>query len=54
MDSLVQASQGAFTRVYQEAAAAEGGEPTAGASAEDEDIVEAEIVDEGDEEGDES
>ena len=51
MDALVEASQGAFTRVYQEAAqqaqaGAGGGQPVE----DDEDIVEAEIVDEGEDE----
>ncbi len=48
MDALVEASQNAFTRVYQEAAAAAEGEPGApsGEAEEDEDIVEAEIIDE--------
>ncbi len=52
MDALVEASQNAFTRVYQEAAEAAESEPGAptGESGEDEDIVEAEIVDEGDDE----
>ncbi len=47
MDALVEASQNAFTRVYQEAAAAADAEagPT-GEGGEDDDIVEAEIVDE--------
>ena len=47
MDALVEASQNAFTRVYQEAAAAADAEagPT-GEAGDDEDIVEAEIVDE--------
>ena len=53
MDALVQASQNAFTRVYQEAAEAadaEGpadGEGQSDDEDEDENIVEAEIVDEG-------
>ena len=52
MDALVEASQNAFTRVYQEAAEAAEGEPAApgGDGGEDEDIVEAEIVDEGEDE----
>jgi molecular chaperone DnaK len=52
MDALVEASQNAFTRVYQEAAEAAEGEPGApsGESGEDDDIVEAEIVDEGEDE----
>ncbi len=48
IDALVTASQGAFTRMYQEAAS----QPGAGAGSEgagDDDVVEAEIVDEGDE-----
>jgi molecular chaperone DnaK len=48
MEALIEASQNAFTRVYQEAAqAAAGGSDEDGGSS-DEDIVEAEIVDEGD------
>jgi molecular chaperone DnaK len=51
MEHLAQVSQGAFTRMYQEAAeqaqAAGGGAPD---SESDEDVVDAEIVDEGDEE----
>ena len=47
MDALVEASQNAFTRVYQEAAAAADAEAgPSGDTGEDEDIVEAEIVDE--------
>ncbi len=52
MDAVIEASQGAFTRVYQEAAAqaeAQGGTGDDDAAS-DEDIVEAEIVDEGDDE----
>jgi molecular chaperone DnaK len=51
MDALVEASQNAFTRVYQEAAAAADAEagPT-GETGEDDDIVEAEIVDEDEDE----
>jgi molecular chaperone DnaK len=47
IEALVTASQGAFTRMYQEAAS----QPGAGAGGEgsDDDVVEAEIVDEGDE-----
>ncbi len=48
IEALVTASQGAFTRMYQEAAS----QPGAGAGSEgagDDDVVEAEIVDEGDE-----
>jgi molecular chaperone DnaK len=48
MEALIEASQNALTRVYQEAAqAATGGSHEDGGSS-DEDIVEAEIVDEGD------
>jgi molecular chaperone DnaK len=51
MEHLAQVSQGAFTRMYQEAAeqtqAAGGGAPE---SESDEDVVDAEIIDEGDEE----
>ena len=50
MDNLAQVSQGAFTRMYQEAA--EQG-PMGGAAGEDsvddDDVVDAEIIDEGDE-----
>jgi molecular chaperone DnaK len=53
MEALIEVSQGAFTRAYQEAAqqaqAAGGAADTGGAGSEDEEIVEAEIVDEGDE-----
>ena len=48
IEALVTSSQGAFTRMYQEAAS----QPGAGATGEgvsDDDVVEAEIVDEGDE-----
>ncbi|HKZ18717.1 MAG TPA: molecular chaperone DnaK [Acidimicrobiia bacterium] len=48
IEALVTSSQGAFTRMYQEAAS----QPGAGATSEgvsDDDVVEAEIVDEGDE-----
>jgi molecular chaperone DnaK len=44
MEALVNASQGAFSRMYQEAAASQA---PAGESGSDEDVVEAEIVDEG-------
>ncbi|HUO46983.1 MAG TPA: molecular chaperone DnaK [Acidimicrobiia bacterium] len=44
IDALVSASQGAFTRMYQESAEASTG---AGESGSDDDVVEAEIVDEG-------
>ncbi len=50
IDELIEASQNAFTRVYQEAAQqaqAAGGDSSSG---DDDDIVEAEIVDEGDDE----
>jgi molecular chaperone DnaK len=48
IEALVTSSQGAFTRMYQEAAAQPGtGAPDEGQS--DDDVVEAEIVDEGDE-----
>src|SRR5690606_1958014 len=51
MEHLAQVSQGAFTRMYQEAAeqaqAAGGG---GSESESDEDVVDAEIIDEGDEE----
>lgn len=48
IEHLAQVSQGAFTRMYQEAAqeAQAAGEP---GQADDEDIVDAEIIDEGDE-----
>ena len=54
MDALIQTSQAMATRLYQEAAAAqEAGEQASGEEGdfndEDEDIVEAEIVDEDDE-----
>ncbi|MGH8957731.1 MAG: molecular chaperone DnaK [Acidimicrobiia bacterium] len=48
IEALVTASQGAFTRMYQEAASQPGAEG-AGDSGSDDDVVEAEIVDEGDE-----
>jgi molecular chaperone DnaK len=44
IDALVTASQGAFTRIYQEASQAQAGSGDAGS---DEEVVEAEIVDEG-------
>ncbi|HJU82462.1 MAG TPA: molecular chaperone DnaK [Acidimicrobiia bacterium] len=48
IEALVTSSQGAFTRMYQEAASQPGaGAPGEGVS--DDDVVEAEIVDEGDE-----
>ncbi|MGH8928304.1 MAG: Hsp70 family protein, partial [Acidimicrobiia bacterium] len=49
IDALVAVSQGAFSRMYQEASqqqASSGG--AAGAGSSDDDVVEAEIVDEGD------
>ena len=46
IEALVTTSQGAFTRMYQEAASAQAGPATEGT---DEDVVEAEIVDEGEE-----
>jgi molecular chaperone DnaK len=49
IDATVQASQALAQRIYQQAEAeAPAGEPTGEAAADDEDIVEAEIVDEGD------
>lgn len=51
MEHLAQASQGAFTRMYQEAA--QQGQATGGGTteqaADDEEVVDAEIIDEGDE-----
>lgn len=44
MEALVTASQGAFSRMYQEAASSQA---PAGESESEEDVVEAEIVDEG-------
>jgi molecular chaperone DnaK len=49
IEALVTASQGAFSRMYQEAASSQAGAAGAGASQNDEDVVEAEIIDEGDE-----
>jgi molecular chaperone DnaK len=46
MDELIQASQAMATRLYQQAAAERAGEAEADDEASDEDIVEAEIVDE--------
>ncbi len=46
MDELIQASQAMATRLYQQAAAERAGEADADDDASDEDIVEAEIVDE--------
>jgi molecular chaperone DnaK len=52
MEALIEVSQGAFTRAYQEAAeqgqAASGSATGSGTASEDEDIVEAEIVDDED------
>jgi molecular chaperone DnaK len=48
IEALVTASQGAFTRMYQEAAS-QPGAGAGGGEGSDEDVVEAEIVDEGDE-----
>ncbi|HJQ94617.1 MAG TPA: molecular chaperone DnaK [Acidimicrobiia bacterium] len=48
IEALVTASQGAFTRMYQEAASQPGAGAGAGEGSDD-DVVEAEIVDEGDE-----
>jgi molecular chaperone DnaK len=49
IEALVTASQGAFSRMYQEAASSQAGAAGAGASQNDDDVVEAEIIDEGDE-----
>ena len=49
IEALVSASQGAFTRMYQEAAAKQAADP--GAEGNDDDVVEAEIVDEGENNG---
>ncbi|HEX2420468.1 MAG TPA: Hsp70 family protein, partial [Acidimicrobiia bacterium] len=49
IEALVTASQGAFTRMYQEAASQPGAGTGGGAEGSDDDVVEAEIVDEGDE-----
>ncbi len=46
MDELIQTSQAMATRLYQQAAAEHAGESEAGDAASDDDIVEAEIVDE--------
>ena len=46
MDELISASQAMATRLYQEAAAAQADQGAAGDSASDDDVVEAEIVDE--------
>ena len=51
MEALVEVSQGAFTRAYQEAAqAAQAGQASSGGPADDDEIVEAEIVEEDGEE----
>ena len=53
MEHLAQVSQGAFTRMYQEAAQqaqAAGGDAGTSEPASDDDVVDAEIIDEGDEE----
>jgi molecular chaperone DnaK len=47
IDALVTASQGAFSRMYQEAGQQAGPGGSAGNGSTDEDVVEAEIVDEG-------
>ena len=48
IDALVNASQGAFSRMYQEAAQAnQAGQAGADDGASDDDVVEAEIIDEG-------
>ena len=49
IEALVTASQGAFTRMYQEAAANQAAAP--GAENNDDEVVEAEIVDEGENNG---
>ena len=49
MDALIQASQAMATRLYQQAAAEQASAEEGDFSDEDEDIVEAEIVDEDDE-----
>ena len=46
MDELIQTSQAMATRLYQQAAAEHAGESEAGDATSDDDIVEAEIVDE--------
>jgi molecular chaperone DnaK len=48
IDAMVSVSQGAFSRMYQEASQQASGGAAAGAGASDDDVVEAEIVDEGD------
>jgi molecular chaperone DnaK len=48
IDQLVTASQGAFSRMYQETAQASAGDTGGDSGPSDEDVVEAEIVDEGD------
>jgi molecular chaperone DnaK len=47
IEALVTASQGAFSRMYQEAAQSGQTGPSGGASSSDDDVVEAEIIDEG-------
>ena len=51
MDELAQVSQGAFTRMYQEAAeqAQATGADAGDAAADDDEVVDAEIIDEDDE-----
>ncbi len=49
MDALIQASQAMAQRLYAQAQAEQAGTAGGGEAAEDEDVVEAEIVDEGDE-----
>ncbi len=48
IDALVTASQGAFSRMYQESAQANTASGAGGETANDDDVVEAEIIDEGD------
>ncbi len=48
IDALVTASQGAFSRMYQESAQANTAGGAGGETANDDDVVEAEIIDEGD------
>jgi molecular chaperone DnaK len=47
IEALVTASQGAFSRMYQEAAQSGQAGAGGGASSSDDDVVEAEIIDEG-------
>lgn len=51
MEHLATVSQGAFTRMYEQAAAnqASAGGPVEGDVVDDDDVVDAEIIDEGDE-----